>query len=928
MVKPISIRDVNGNVTVTIVEGTGNEVKVSVDDFAKQMQQKCGFRLIHKDIFKGSEKKHDQAWLRGFSYSLASIYNGLEYRRKKLLDDIKAKLEDKHCLLLLGESGTSKSTILMEILCDYLRQGYKILYNLEVGDGKIDNVELVEDTINILVNSGDRVAIVVDNTQRNDVSLIFSIIKKYMDDDDVIRQKKIKFVLSARQPEFKWAIERGIFASEVIEKIEVLFDKERRFPLPWFSEDEIKGFIQHYKDYIIPSIRNVPLDLIARNVHKYTSGHPIMVRFSLLQNGLKNHVQNAYREYLLENNKPSIERIEFVLACSLYDVSSIPFTDDVSIKLNLNPSLQIVDTIIKKNGNCWNTIHPRWDLELFKYMFSLNYVDFNAIKNSLSIMINKILEVELESAHKMALLNTMYNTIAASPERYMDIKIIEDILSKDCLKKIFDKNSDKSILFALIIGVAYDQLKDYKNSVDFYDEAISLNSNNADAYYNKGTVLLNLRRYEEAVKCYDEAIGLKPDYATAHGNKGTALYRLGRYEDAIGCYDEIIRLKPDDAYAHINKGLALSMLGSIEEAIKCYDEAIRLKPDDIEGYNGKGLALLGIERYEEAIGCYQKTLNLDNNNITALVNMAYSLIQLNRRTEAKPLIDKVRLMDPNNEFLLKLQKHSLIVDPNDAGALYNKGLALHTLGKYQEAIECYDKYLKINPDDTDALNNKGLALNSLAKYQEAIECYDNALKINPDDTDALNNKGSALHTLGKYEEAIDHFDKALKIDPDFAVAFYNKGLALNSLAKYQEAIECFDKALKINPDDAYAFYNKGLALNSLAKYQEAIECYDNALKINPDYALSWNAKGVTLSKLNKIEEAVQYSDKAIDLDPSYANAWYKRACYMAIKIEINEALKSLQEAVRLDNTYLESAKSDKEFDNIRNDDRFRKLTGN
>ena len=55
---------------------------------------------------------------------------------------------------------------------------------------------------------------------------------------------------------------------------------------------------------------------------------------------------------------------------------------------------------------------------------------------------------------------------------------------------------------------------------------------------------------------------------------------------------------------------------------------------------------------------------------------------------------------------------------------------------------------------------------SLGKYQEAIEWYDKALKIDPNNVFALNNKGLALSNLGKYEEAIEWFDKALKIDPN------------------------------------------------------------------------------------------------------------------------------------------------------------------
>ena len=66
------------------------------------------------------------------------------------------------------------------------------------------------------------------------------------------------------------------------------------------------------------------------------------------------------------------------------------------------------------------------------------------------------------------------------------------------------------------------------------------------------------------------------------------------------------------------------------------------------------------------------------------------------------------------------------------------------LGRYDEAIQYYDKALQIDPNDTVALNNKGVALSDLDRYDEAIQNYDKALQIDPNYTDALNNKGNAL----------------------------------------------------------------------------------------------------------------------------------------------------------------------------------------
>jgi tetratricopeptide (TPR) repeat protein len=72
--------------------------------------------------------------------------------------------------------------------------------------------------------------------------------------------------------------------------------------------------------------------------------------------------------------------------------------------------------------------------------------------------------------------------------------------------------------------------------------------------------------------------------------------------------------------------------------------------------------------------------------------------------------------------------------------LNNKGLALDNLGKYEQAIECYDKALEIEPNYILAWYNKGNALGNLGKPEEAIECYDKALQIEPDYADVLNKK--------------------------------------------------------------------------------------------------------------------------------------------------------------------------------------------
>jgi curved DNA-binding protein CbpA len=105
-------------------------------------------------------------------------------------------------------------------------------------------------------------------------------------------------------------------------------------------------------------------------------------------------------------------------------------------------------------------------------------------------------------------------------------------------------------------------------------------------------------------------------------------------------------------------------------------------------------------------------------------------------------------------------------DSNDVWGWRNKGGALYSLGKYDEAIQCYDKAIDIDPDNPVVWNNKGLALSSLGKYDEAIQCYDKVIGIDPNDADAWNNKGLALSSLGNADEAKKCYDRSKELGYD------------------------------------------------------------------------------------------------------------------------------------------------------------------
>jgi tetratricopeptide (TPR) repeat protein len=226
----------------------------------------------------------------------------------------------------------------------------------------------------------------------------------------------------------------------------------------------------------------------------------------------------------------------------------------------------------------------------------------------------------------------------------------------------------------------------------------------------------------------------------------------------------------------------------------------------------------------------------------------------------------------------------------------------------------------------DLLWNK--VANSLYKigaYEEEIAAYDRALEIKPDKDVAFYNKGIALIRLGRYEEAIVAADCASEIKPDSYEAFDIKGCALSRLYRYEEAIVTYERASEIKPDSYEAFYNKGISLSWLGRYEEAIVAYERASEIKPDSYEAFCYKGVSLSWLGRYEEAIVAFDWAIKIKPDSYEAFYSKSCVLALTGEIELAITALRTSISIEPENRELAKTDPDFDAIRNDERFQQL---
>ncbi|HEY5735353.1 MAG TPA: tetratricopeptide repeat protein [Nitrosopumilus sp.] len=69
----------------------------------------------------------------------------------------------------------------------------------------------------------------------------------------------------------------------------------------------------------------------------------------------------------------------------------------------------------------------------------------------------------------------------------------------------------------------------------------------------------------------------------------------------------------------------------------------------------------------------------------------------------------------------------------DIEDLVKKGQSLMDDGKFDDALGFFEQALLLNQNDPDLWNNKGIALRSLGRYEESMFCFNKSLEIEPRD---------------------------------------------------------------------------------------------------------------------------------------------------------------------------------------------------
>ena len=290
------------------------------------------------------------------------------------------------------------------------------------------------------------------------------------------------------------------------------------------------------------------------------------------------------------------------------------------------------------------------------------------------------------------------------------------------------------------------QERKYTEAIQILDEIIRVQPKNYDAYSNKAIILINLNKLEAAKVCFEKALSISFDKKIANNfvkflinqadwinaqrvndqlinkfgitldyqkNKALIFRGLKKYNEAIDIYKDLIKKNLNDIDLYLSLGFTFNLIQEYENAIENYKIALKLKKDFYPAIYNLGISLNNAEKFDKAISMLERSLELNPNNPSALLTLASAQIKTNKFEQGKETIDKVFQIDQN-----------LITDKTVyANAIFQLGLMHMNKNENNEALENFNKVLKIDKNHIEANHHLGILALKTKNFQKVPQFY-------------------------------------------------------------------------------------------------------------------------------------------------------------------------------------------------------------
>lgn len=391
----------------------------------------------------------------------------------------------------------------------------------------------------------------------------------------------------------------------------------------------------------------------------------------------------------------------------------------------------------------------------------------------------------------------------------------------------------------------------------------------SEALTEKGIQVAGDDNNDASIPYFDEAISLDENNAAAYGKLGAVYDAKGTNDKAAANYQKAIALDKDLVGLNGPLGLIYIETGEIAKAEDCSHSLDLAGIDTIDSRNLRGLILFKKNMNAEALAAFDRSLQLDGRNVLANFYRGQIYTRMDQPSET-----------------IAAYKQTLAIAPGFAPASYELGVTYYNTGDYNDAAVAYQDTLKNDPDNAQAHANLASTYRQLERYPEANAEYkaaSNGLKT----PDVYSEWGYCLGKTNDWDLSAERLITAHELSPsaidssNVGWAYYNAAEADKANNKDAEAKANLEKAkpylqdaVQKDPKLDAAYLNLGSTYNGLGEFELAVAALNTALNLHQNWVIAINQLGLGYRGLNDLNNAIATFQRAVDLDGNYRYGLY------------------------------------------------------
>ncbi len=257
----------------------------------------------------------------------------------------------------------------------------------------------------------------------------------------------------------------------------------------------------------------------------------------------------------------------------------------------------------------------------------------------------------------------------------------------------------------------------------------------------------------------------------------------------------------------------------------------------------------------------------------------------------------------NLEVALSRLEQAVMKAPGHSDAWVTLGVVKARLERWGEAIECFERTVRLSRDHAEGQTNLCLALAHLERWTTARIRCDEARRLAPDDPRVIFQQAHVLDALGSWEGALAGYDRVLELQPGSLEAHYARGVVLAGRGRYPEAIASFQALCRLDASHRDTLRRLGDAFQGANKHHEATEAYQKAIEVRGPDAQVYARLGQSWLALNQAGKALAAFEQAVRLQPSEVKTFFALGQAFTHLQRPDQAATMFRQAVRLNERY-------------------------